>query len=167
MDIVRHHFLISESDLPALFEAVKKNDPSLCPEDDPNSMCLRTIKEEYENPEICSYYLVDSTNMLLKYAGVFQCQGNLIALEKQNVSYCEQFDKNLQDSCYYSVASEYNRLRKFTPHLLVAHQTYEGKVFYFPKPAIPNICDDVRDSFLKSNCNSVFNEFEAWETPTL
>lgn len=167
LDQVGNHFLIFESDLPALFEAVKNNDPDLCPENDPNSMCLRTIEKKYQNPETCSNYLVESESLFSSYSGVFKCQGKLIALEKQNISYCEQFDKDLRNICYYFVASEYNSLRKFTPQILVIHQTAEGVSYFRPKPLIPNICDDVQDSFLKSNCGSVFEEFNSWETPTI
>ena len=162
---VAHAFGLVDNEVALLvfLNAVKQNKPEICNGYD----CLDKIKEKYKDPSVCAYYIQNDTPGNAKYSYVFGCQGYLIAFEKQNVSYCEQFDKDLKDYCYFSIASEYNQLRRMPSNPLVIHQTYEGVSYFRPKPNIPYICPEVNNSALKDSCEHIFTQFNSLETPTV
>lgn len=168
LDQVNNQFLVNRQNLKQFLEAVRLNQPEMCPYTG-GYYCENEIKEKYKETSVCQYYFIDDyvNDDYFRNTYVFECQGYLVALEKQSLDYCEQFEGVEKNYCYFVIAREYNKIRQNKQQILVTHQTKELKRYYLPQPEIPNICDKFEDLALKNSCDSVFDKFESWDTPTL
>ena len=140
-------------------KAIKENNPELCL--DINSdvqkniivVCLDKLIQINKDPSICKYYpdLGNAEGKYKEYWLVFGCQSYLIAIGKQNATYCDQFEPELKNYCYFAVTWFYVSDRRPS----------SSELRNYPTPDFPYVCDKINPDHNQS-CVNAYNEFDRY-----